>query len=254
MVNNFIWYELLTTDPAAAAKFYGAVIGWTCNDSGQSSIQYWQFRMGDAFVGGMMALPPGAAATGMPPCWLGYINVDDLEAAVASIKAAGGEVHMPPTEVPGVGRFAMMSDPQGAIFYVMKPIGVGPSPSYSPGKPGHGGWHELHARDGAAALEFYSKQFGWSQTEALDMGPMGHYRLFNTGSGDPIGGMMTDGNFPRPAWFYYFVVDDIDAAQTRLTAAGGKVLYGPSEVPGGAWIINAQDPQGAMFQLVGPRK
>ncbi len=254
MAGNYIWYELLTSDPDAAVKFYGTVIGWTCQDSGQKEMDYRQWRMGEAFVGGLMAMPPGATNTGMRPSWLGYINVDNLEASLAGITKAGGHVHMPPTEVPGVGRFAMVDDPQGALFYVMTPIGEGKSTSFSPGTSGHGGWNELHSSDGEAAITFYSAQFGWKQTEAMDMGPMGKYRLFNAGSGNAIGGMMTDSNFPHPAWLYYFCVDDIDAALARVTAAGGTLLFGPSEVPGGAWIINALDPQGAMFALVGPKR
>lgn len=253
MDSHFIWYELLTTDPAAAAEFYRAVIGWSCSDSGQPGMDYRLFRMGDETVGGLMALPPGAEQSGMTPAWLGYISVANVDEAVSRLTSAGGQLHMPAMEVPGVGRFAMVGDPQGAIFYVMTPVGEAPSVSFAPGRPGHGGWHELHARDGATAFEFYARQFGWSQTDALAMGEMGHYRLFNTGAGEPIGGMMTNPNLPRPVWFYYFNVDDIDAAQARLTAAGGKVLFGPNIVPGDSWIINAQDPQGAMFQLVGPR-
>ena len=98
-----------------------------------------------------------------------------------------------------------------------------------------------------------AKLFGWAKSDAFDMGEMGTYLLFNAG-GDAIGGMMNSPNFPRPAWLFDINVDDIDAAHKRLTAAGGQVLFGPSEVPGGGWIIQATDPQGAMFAIVGPRK
>lgn len=248
----FIWYELVTNDAEAAIRFYGAVVGWIARDSGTPGVDYHLLSIGDATVGGIMTIRPEAAAKGMRPIWLGYLGVADVDVAVAAAVAAGGTVHMAATDFPEIGRIAMITDPQGAAFYVMAPIGVGPSPSYAMGRPGHGGWHELHTSDWQAALGFYTAHFGWSQSDALDMGPMGTYLLFNTG-GDAIGGMMNDPQFPRPAWLYYFNVADIDAARARLEAAGGTLLREPHEVPGGAWILHGRDPQGAMFALVGPK-
>jgi predicted enzyme related to lactoylglutathione lyase len=243
----------MTTDSEAAARFYGEVVGWSVGDSGQTDKTYQQWSIGGETVGGLMAIPAEAGAHGMRPMWAGYLNVDDVEESVAGIKAAGGAVHMPGTDVPGVGRFAMVSDAQGAIFYVMTPIGEGPSPSFSRGRPGHGGWNELHTTDWSGALKFYGEQFGFGKTEAMDMGPMGTYLLFNTG-GEAVGGMINSPNFPRPMWLYYFNVDDIAAAKSRVEAAGGAVLIDPHQVPTGDWIIQARDPQGAMFALVGPNK
>jgi len=250
--SHFIWYELMTTDPGAAARFYCQVVGWSVGDSGQTDKDYRQWSIGGQTVGGLMAIPADAGEHGMRPMWAGYLNVADVDESVAAIKAAGGAVHMPGTDIPGVGRFAMVSDPQGAIFYVMTPIGAEPSPSFAPGRAGHGGWNELHATDGSAALDFYSQQFGWAKSDALDMGDMGSYLLFNTG-GEPVGGMMNSPDFPRPMWLYYFNVDDIDSAKTRVESAGGAVLIGPHEVPGGCWIVQGRDPQGAMFAIVGPK-
>src|SRR5205085_9119861 len=100
---------------------------------------------------------------------------------------------------------------------------------------------------------FYSKLFGWTKADAIDMGPMGTYQLFSTGNG-PVGGMMTKTpQTPAPFWLYYFNVSGIDAARERVKTAGGKVINGPMEVPGGSWILQGLDPQGAMFALVGPK-
>jgi predicted enzyme related to lactoylglutathione lyase len=250
--SHFIWYELMTTDPGAAARFYGAVVGWSVQDAGQGDKDYRQWSIGGETVGGLLPISAAAGEHGMRPMWAGYLNVDDVDESLAGIKAAGGAVHMPATDIPGVGRFAMVSDPQGAIFYVMAPIGAEPSPSFAPGRAGHGGWNELHTGDWSAAFDFYSREFGLAKSDALDMGPMGTYLLFNTG-GDAIGGMMNNPDFPRPMWLYYFNVDDIDVAKTRVEGAGGGILDGPHEVPGGAWIIQGRDPQGAMFALVGPK-
>lgn len=250
--NGFIWYELLTADPSAAAAFYGTVSGWSSRDAGTPGMDYVLFSVNGTDIAGMMALPPGAAGAGMHPGWLGYIGVEDVDKAVAALTAAGGTVHMPSTDIPGVGRFAMVADPQGAPFYVMRGDSPEPSAAFRVGVPGHGGWHELHTTDWKAAFTFYADQFGWAQSDAMDMGPMGTYLIFNAG-GVAIGGMMNSPDFPRPSWLYYFNVDDIDAALGRITAAGGRVLNGPEEVPGGIWIIQAEDPQGAMFAIVGPR-
>ncbi len=253
MTSSFIWYELLTSSPDAAAKFYGAVLGWTAKDSGQSGMDYRLFEMNGVAIGGLMALPPGAANSGMPPSWLGYVSVADVDQSVARIVAAGGSLQMPAMDVPGVGRMAMVADPQGAGFYVIAPIGSGSSTSFAPGKAGHGGWHELHTTDWQSALAFYGAQFGWSKVHAMDMGPMGTYLQFNFGGGPMVGGMFNDPAAARPHWLFVFNVDDIDAATARVAAGGGEKLMGPHQVPTGDWVIYARDPQGAKFSLVGKK-
>ena len=248
--SRFIWYELMTSDPDDATRFYAAAVGWTVKRAMTPGLDYREWAIGGQAVGGLMAIPQAAAAAGMPPQWLGYVDVPDVDACLDALTRAGGSIHMPATDLPGIGRIAMVADPQGAAFYVMAPSGTDSSQSFAPGKPGHGGWHELHTTDWAAALAFYSAHFGWHKASALDLGAMGTYLLFNTGA-EVTGGMM-NGPGPRRAWLYYFNVDDIDAARLRVEEAGGAVLAGPHEVPGGGWIIHARDPQGAMFGLLGP--
>ena len=121
--------------------------------------------------------------------------------------------------------------------------------------PGWIGWHELMTTDWQKGFDFYASQFGWVKSTAMDMGPMGTYQLFKPSEGAAdVGGMMTDSQAPKPYWLFYFVVDDIDDALKRVTERKGELLMGPMEVPGGAWIIQATDPQGALFALVGMRK
>jgi predicted enzyme related to lactoylglutathione lyase len=159
-------------------------------------------------------------------------------------------VHVPPTDIPNIGRFAMVADPQGAVFSLFKPLSDMPPPPADPATPGTIGWHELMAANGEKAFAFYSDLFGWAKDEALDMGAMGRYQLFTAG-GPPIGGMMTKpAEMPAPFWSYYFRVDAIGAALDRLKREGGQVINGPMEVPGGDWIVQGIDPQGAMFSLV----
>ena len=251
---QFIGYELLTNDVDSALRFYNSVIGWTARDSGTPGMDYRILSAQDAMIGGLMTIPPEAAEKGMPPMWLGYLKVDDVDETVARVQHAGGGLHYPATDIPGVGRFAAVADPQGAAIYVMAPSTTeGVSKAFAPGSLGHVGWNELHTSDWQAAFAFYGAEFGWGEADALDMGPMGTYLLFHAGA-DAIGGMMNDPDAALPYWMFYFIVDTIDSAKARLEAAGGRVLHGPQQVPGGGWVLHALDPQGAMFALVAPVK
>ncbi|QTH23595.1 VOC family protein [Rhizorhabdus wittichii] len=259
MASKFFWYELMTDDRAAAEAFYKEVIGWTLSPYGPAEDPYVIVEAGGRGVGGIMAIPKEACDQGMKPCWAGYVHVGDIDAAVAKVRAGGGKVYREPQMIPNIGRFAVCADPQGAMFNLMQPEGED-MPPVPMGTVGAIDWHELHSSDGKAGFGFYAGQFGWSATDALDMGPMGTYQMFAmepvsgpTECGVTVGGMMTDAQAPNPYWTFYFHVDDIDAAQGRIAANGGSVLFGPQEVPGGAWIINALDPQGAMFSIAGPK-
>jgi len=251
---DFLWYELLTEDAGAAADFYGPILGWKTRDAEGSPHGYRLFGPADGDVGGMMNIPAEAKSSGMRPIWLGYVTVDDVDAAAAKIVAAGGKQQMPPTDVPGVIRFAMLTDPQGAPFYVGR--GLIPehsSTSFAADKVGHGQWNELCTTDQAAAWDFYGKQFGWKKGDTMPMGPMGDYE-FLTQNGQTIGAFMRQEEGKRPMWRLYFGVGDIDKAAEGVNKGGGTIMHGPAEVPGGIFIIIATDPQGAEFGLVGPRK
>ena len=251
---SFVWYELMTEDMKAAENFYSGVVGWQTKDSGMPGMDYTLLSVGPAMIGGIMKVPDEARAMGAKPAWLGYIGVDDVDAMAERVKGAGGKVFRPPSDIPSVGRFAVVADPHGAAFILFKPASAEGPPPAPEGTPGTVGWHELHAGDRESAFAFYSGLFGWTKTEAMDMGPMGIYQMFATG-GPPAGGMMTK----RPemawaAWLFYFNVDAIDAAAARVTAGGGKVSMGPHQVPGGQWIVMCEDPQRAMFALVAPKR
>ncbi|MCB9785104.1 MAG: VOC family protein [Deltaproteobacteria bacterium] len=248
MHGSFIWYDLSTPDVDAAAEFYGAVVGWTA-ERHASDDTYRQWRAGDTHVGGLMAQSPEAGRG--RPGWLGYIGVDDVDATARAAEVAGGSVLVPPTDIPGVGRFARLADPQGGVFYVMRGSVEGSSRAFEPAAIGHCGWNELVTDDPAAALEFYCGLFGWDKGVAMPMGAMGDYQLLTLG-GEDFGALM-----PRPpdapptGWNFYFQVPDIDAATETAKARGAKLLHGPAEVPGGVYIIQAVDPFGAAFSLLG---
>ena len=245
---KFGWYEIMTSDPQATGKFYSDVVGWTTQQmpSGDGP-PYTVFNLGSVGIAGMLQMSGHAS-------WIGYIAVDDVDAHIEKIVEAGGKLWKPATDVPGMLRFAVLSDPQGAAIVVFTPNAAMPSPE-RPGSHTTGtiGWHELYTTDVEAGFDFYNKLFGWTKLTDMDMGPMGIYRLFDEGEHKEMGdgGMMTKGpHIPVSCWNFYFNVDSIKAAITRVEAGGGKVVNGPMQVPGGGWIINGQDPQGAMFSLV----
>jgi predicted enzyme related to lactoylglutathione lyase len=249
----FVWYELMTTDVDAAEDFYGTVVGWRGQAMDQPEMRYTVMSAGEKMVVGLMPVPEEALNMGAGPAWVGYIHADDIQAATDGVRQAGGAVHREPADIPNIGSFSVVADPQGAVFMLFQPSGGDDTP-VPPMTLGHVGWHELYASDWKNAFEFYSGQFGWTKGDALDMGPMGTYQLFAAG-GDPIGGMMDKPEeLPSPGWLFYFNVEAIDAAVQRVTDKGGQIVLGPMEVPGGAWIVQGKDPQGATFALVAPRR
>jgi hypothetical protein len=249
---KFGWYELMTSDTKAAGKFYSDVVGWTTQEmpSGGGP-PYTVFNQDSVGMAGMLHLPEHTA-------WVGYIAVDNVDAHIEKIVAAGGKLWRPATDVPGVLRFAVMSDPQGAAIVVFTPNPAMPSPKRpAPPAPGTIGWHELCTTDLDGAFDFYSKLFGWTKVSDMDMGPMGVYRIFDEGDHKEMGdgGMMIKPpQMPVSGWNFYFNVDSIKAAIKRVESGGGKVVNGPMQVPGGGWIIQGQDPQGAMFSLVSSKE
>lgn len=248
----FIWYELMTTDADAAQKFYSDVVGWRIADSGIPDMDYRVLNAGDAPVGGLMALSPEMLDGGARPVWLGYVMVDDVDAKIASVSEAGGRVMVPPSDIANVGRFAMISDPQGVPIYVMHDTSDRPSTAFQEGADGHCAWNELATSDQAAALEFYTSQLGWKLGETMSMGEMGDYQMIDVG-GTTIGGVMTAADGSPSMWRYYFRVPDLKAAIDKTTSAGGQILHGPQEVPGDDEIVIAMDPLGAVFALVARR-
>jgi uncharacterized protein len=252
MPNGFFWYDVMTTDTKAAEAFYRSVVGWETQDAGAHG--YTLFTVNGRGVAGLMAIPEEARKQGVPPAWMGYIHVEDVDGMAARITREGGQLHKGPIEAPGIIRFAVVSDPHGAGFIIAKPLSAETPAPLAIGTPGTVGWHELFAGEWKSDFSFYEKLFGWTKGDAHDMGAMGIYQLFAAG-GAPIGGMMTKPpHIPQPHWGYYINVAAIDAAAARVAAAGGAVVNGPMQVPGGHWILQAVDPQGALFALLAPQR
>ena len=253
---DFIWYELMTPDAEGSKAFYDAVVGW---DIGPAVAEYNGYRMigrsDGGFAGGVLPLTDEMQQHGARPIWLGYICVPDVDEAVSSIERSGGKTLMPANDIPNVGRIAMVADPQGAPFYVMKPIPPAGRPEeqsdvFSPDKVGRCGWNELSTSDPVAARRFYGDQFGWTSDDFMPMGEQGEYRFLDH-KGQRIGAVAGAMDGQQPHWRYYFRVPSIAAAKQTAEAKGGKVVVGPMEVPTGDFIVIGVDPQGAEFALVG---
>lgn len=235
----------MTSDLKAGEAFYCSVVGWTAERSEAADGEYHVFSAGSEGIGGIMPLTAGA-----PPCWSGYIGVDDVDAYVEKVVAAGGSICHPATDIPNVGRFSVAADPQGGRFILFRPTGPGERKAVPPNTVGHIGWHELVAVDPETVFPFYGKLFGWTKAEAMDMGELGLYQMFATDKA-PVGGMMKmPPGCPGPYWLYYINIEGINAAVARVRNGGGQVVHGPQQVPGGSWIAQCIDPQGAHFGLV----
>jgi predicted enzyme related to lactoylglutathione lyase len=247
----------MTPDPESATGFYTKVAGWgtTPWDGGEAedgSGPYMMWTAGEKPIGGKGKLPEEAIAMGAPPHWLAYVTVPDTDAAIERTKELGGTVLMPATTMAGIGTFAILRDPQGAVFAPYTPEAGAGGEVESP-KVGEFSWHDLVTTDHEAAFSFYREVFGWKKTEEMDMGEMGIYQMFGP---DTEGSFSYGGMFNKPAempspphWLYYIMVPDIDTAVARVQELGGTILDGPREVPGGDMIAQCMDPQGAAFAL-----
>jgi predicted enzyme related to lactoylglutathione lyase len=249
---RFAWYELITTDVAAAQAFYAEVVAWGTQDASTPGLPYTLFTAGKASISGLMDLPDEARRMGATPRWVGYVGVKDVDATADRLRALGGGVYVPPTDS-NIGRISVVADPQAANLALVQGLKPGQrQPRAELDKPGRVGWHELLTTDWQKAFVFYSELFGWQRADA-GIGPTDTYQLFSAG-GQTIGGMSTKQRTdPVPYWIYYINVDDIDAAAERVKTGGGQVFEGPLETPGGNWIARCGDPQGAAFALQGRR-
>lgn len=259
----FIWYELMTDDPARAREFYAAVVGWDIaakNSVPGGAMDYRMINRADGgFAGGVLALSPQMRATGAKPGWFGYVHVPDIDDAARAFVAAGGAIHMGPNDMAGVGRIALVADPQGAVIYLMTPFPPPENPDarsdvFDAARPQHFRWNELWTSDQDAATALYRATFGWTQEGAMPMGPMGEYRFLqhNGIAIGAIGTAQTGGEGSR--WQYFAGVDDIDRACRAVADRGGLVLGEPQQIPSGEYSVYAHDPGGATIGLVGPRK
>ncbi len=244
---RFMWYELLTTAPDAAQDFYTKVVGWGTSVWDGAGQPYQMWTVGESAIGGLMQLPEEAAAHGAPPHWMTHIGSPDLDQSLKRLEQLGGSLLKDPMEVPEVGRFGIVADPHGAVFSIYTPAGEIPVPEGFP-RVGDISWNELVSGNWKEAFDFYQGLFGWEKGPEHDMGEMGVYQIYQRG-GVPIGGMFDKPPDMPACWIFYARVPDVKAKVDPIRSAGGAILNGPMEVPGGDWILQFSDPQGAVFAL-----
>jgi uncharacterized protein len=248
----FTWYELMTTDVAAAATFYRDVVGWGTQEASTSKLPYKLFATGEVPTAGLMELPEEGRKMGARPRWMGYVGVSDVHVAVGRIRRLGGAVYVPPIDT-NIGMISVVTDPQAATFGVVDGLRIrGQQPAES-GKVGRIGWRELLAGDLDREFAFYCELFGWQKADAEGDPADATYHLFSAG-GQVIGGALEKRpDEPVPFWLFYFNVEDLDAAAERVNAGGGRALVKPAEFPTDRLAAHCVDPQGAAFGLQGPR-
>ena len=243
---HFAWHRLNTTNPEAAIAFYPQVTPWTA-EPWEVSNDYTLWMNAGAPVGGVVQLGDDLTALGLGPHWMPYVSVYDVDACLRQVPRIGGQIRLGPAEIPNVGSWAVISDPQGALLGMYEPDRPRAARPWPPAI-GEFSWHELATTDYKVAFDFYRALFRWEKLDEFDMGEMGIYFMF--GMADQMfGGMFSGRPGVSPNWLSYVRVSDVTQAARCVKEGGGSVANGPMEVPSGAWIAQCKDAQGAAFAL-----
>jgi uncharacterized protein len=256
MHGQFCWYDLITTDPAAAKRYYPALFNWKIQSFPFANPEqpYDMWTVGGKTLGGVGKLTEQQRANGIPSHWLPSVHVNNLDETASKATQMGGRVVMAPVDIPQTGRYAVLADPQGAMIAIFQ--SNGPFPGFDgTAEMGRPSWHELMTTDYRRAMEFYGALFGWEVIKEMDMGPLGTYLEYGM-KGRMFGGMYNrtpEMGGMHPFWLPYFHVKDVEASTAAAKHAGGFVQTGPMEVPGGSWIVVMGDPQGAAFAMHSPK-
>jgi len=242
---KFVWFELVSRDARRAQAFYGEVFGWKVEPFPMGNLTYEMIYAGDTMIGGY-AQP---ASDRQPAHWISYVSTEDVDTAANAAATNGGRVVAAPSDIPGVGRWARIADPQGAEICVFK--NSAGDPVDGPATNGRWLWNELHTNDPAGALSFYEKVVGFAH-RAMDMGPAGTYHILSKGGVDRGG--VTDhlpGGVP-PHWLPYVFVDDADATLARATQLGARIVMKAEDIPGVGRFGVLEDPTGAALAILKP--
>lgn len=251
---RYLWHQFHALDVDKALEFYHEVCGWTVStmDVPGGSDRYTTFSRGDTGIGGVMPIPAEQARAGAEARWVSYIGSDDAATTCRDAIALGGTQLGPLTDIPTIGKMAVLADPEGAEFAVITPYPAG-TPEQAPVE-GDFAWHEMAADDPEASFTFYERLFGWERKHAMDMGSDGVYQMYGRGPFTYGGFMRRSTGMPPAAWNCYVRVPDLDASLEKLQLLGGRVLIGTHEVPNDDRILIAVDNQDAVISLVGKVK
>jgi len=246
-----VWHDLMTVDVDRAEAFYAELLGWEVNEValGGSFGDYRMIRAGEWDIGGLVRIELSA---GYPSHWMSYVTVDDVDAAARRAQAGGGIAVVPPTDIPNIGRFTVVRDPEGAGIAPFKSVHPHSPERLIPPGPGRFCWEELLTKNPGSALRFYADLFGWS-TVSMPM-PEFTYHLFRRDDRDVAGAMqMPPGADAPPHWISYIHVEDVDASAARAMALGSAQYVEPRDIPSiGRFSVHG-DPTGATFALFQPK-
>ncbi len=241
-VGTFVWHEHVSTNPEAAQEFYGQLLGWEFPVMSPAGEDYTLISSGGQMHGGFPPVPAGT-----PSHWVGNVQVESADAAVEQAAAGGGKVLVEPMDIPEIGRYAAVMDPQGAVIAAFQPAGDDQLGT------GVFVWDELMTSDIEAAKRFYGDVFGWSAAD-MAMGADFTYTMFKRTGGEDVAGAMALGEIPAPPhWLPYLAADDIDATAARAGELGGTVMREPWQIEGVGRLAIVSDPAGAVFGLFKPR-
>ncbi|MBI1310125.1 hypothetical protein GC176_02370 [bacterium] len=247
ILGRFVWHDLITTDVGSAVDFYGRLFPeWSIEkletDGGS---RYHVIEVAGQDIGGIVGVP---AESGIPAHWIGYVAVEDCDAAVKRTIDLGGNCLVPAIDVPQIGRFAIVQDPRGAVikpFHVQKQIEF-PAEAVV----GRAYWNELLTKDVGSARDFYRSVFGWSSVEQPIEG-RGVYTLFRAGEQDVAGVLLLPPDSDASqTWLTYFYADDLDPRANSVEVLGGQVIVKPQDIPDVGRFSVLADPAGALFALM----
>jgi predicted enzyme related to lactoylglutathione lyase len=243
---HFVWHELLSSDLAASAAFYTAVVGSQTAPMPEVDFPYLLWLAEAGAMGGLIQHDGGR--DGSSPRWQGTIAVADVDALCARAVELGGSVRQAPVDLTQVGRLALLADPQGHLLTLLSPHT--PMQARDPMRLGEVMWAELVTAAPSDALHFYGDLFGWVQHDSYDAGPAGLYRLWGPDS-QSLAGLVGAQPGEPAGWRYYLHVADLDASIRTAAALGGRLTAGPTSVPSGDRMAHLVDPQGVAFALYG---
>ncbi|MDA1266652.1 MAG: VOC family protein [Planctomycetota bacterium] len=244
---RFVWHDLMSTDPTTSKAFYAGLFGWRVETLAMPLGPYDMLHVGERPIGGIVPLGPDDAP-GVPSHWISYVEVEDADACASRSTAAGGKTCVPIMDLPGMGRFGVLTDPDGAVI---SPWQHHPDAERKPLPeglvPGVFCWDELHATDTEKAMAYYGATFGWT-FETIDMGELGTYNMSKSADGTYIGGIMQTPS-GHHAWLSYVAVEDVDATNAKAVELGGKSIVAPGTIPGRGRFSVLLDPTGCVFAL-----
>lgn len=240
---KFVWFEHGSADPAKATAFYEGLFGWKVETVTMGGPPYSMIHNAGAGIGGITEGTAGERAR-----WLPYVSVPDVDSVFDAAVADGAKPLMPPVDFGPVGRGATLTDPTGALLALWR--GAEGDPEDKDTEPaGHWCWNELWTSDVERALAFYRKLVDYT-VDAMEMGEQGTYHILKTGDKQRAGVTSSVHPAAPSMWLPYVAVDDCDAKAQDCSSLGGKVMFGPEDIPGIGRFAILQDTTEAAFAII----